>query len=127
MRTIAGLLELDETMMLADLAPEAHQNTSSLKVFGLPFLESHIHRLDLYSNETQLMLVEIRTGLQAFNQQAEEATHYQFLMFGSGLGRGNLETLRRNIETCYERAAEKASDLIARIAVVVHSAEMKAR
>jgi len=127
MRTIEGLLELDENELLTDLALEPNQHTPSLKVFGLPFLESHIHRLDLYSHATQLMLVEIRTGLQAFNQQAEEATHYQFLMFGSGLGRGSLETLRSNIETCYERAAEKASDLVARIAVVVQTAEMKAR
>jgi hypothetical protein len=127
MRTIEGLLELAEdassTTQVGDTANIPR--TLSLKVHGLPFVESHLHRLDLYSHETQRMLVEIRTGLQAFNQYAEEATHYHFMMFGSGIGQDSRDLLKSNIETCYERAAEKASDLIARIAVLLQNAEMR--
>jgi 2-hydroxychromene-2-carboxylate isomerase len=128
MRAIDALLELDEDALTAAQAPDVSHTprAPSLKVYGLPTVESHLHRLDLYSHDTQRMLIEIRTGLQAFNQYAEEATHYHFMLFGTGLSRESLELLKSNIETCYERAAEKASDLIARIAQLVQVPEMRA-
>jgi hypothetical protein len=127
MRTINGLLELGEDALSASQVGDSATipRTLSLKVYGLPFVESHLHRLDLYSHETQRMVVEIRTGLQTFNQIADEATHYHFMMFGSGIGPESLALLKSNIETCYARAVEKASDLTARIAVLLQSPEMR--
>jgi len=126
MRTIDALLELDENLLTPSVA-RGRGGPRSLSIEGheLPFLESHVHRLDLYTHGTQLMLVEIRTGLQSFNHHAEEAAHYHFMMFDSGMGPTSLDALRSNIESCYARAAEKASDLVARIAVVVQSPEMR--
>ena len=92
----------------------------------MPFLESHLHRLDLYSHDTQRLLVEIRAGLQLFNQYADEAMHYHFMTFTSGIGRDHLDALLSNVETCYERSAEKASDLVSRVAVLLQSIEMRA-
>jgi hypothetical protein len=128
MRTIDGLLELDEDNLTAGQPLDLSNNPRalSLKVYALPTVESHLHRLDLYSHETQRMLIEVRTALQTFNQFAEEATRYHFMMFGTGISRESLELLKSNVETCYERAAEKASDLIARIAQLVQIPEMRA-
>jgi hypothetical protein len=128
LRAIGALLELDDRALAASQAPDPPphpRHVLSLKVYGLPFLESHLHRLDLYELETQRQLVEIRAGLQLFNQYADEAMHYHFLTFTSGIGKDHLDALLGNVETCYERAAEKASDLVSRVAVLLQSGELR--
>ena len=128
LRTIAGLLELDERTWVANQAsdhlPDA-PGILSLKVYGLPFLESHLHRLELYSHETQRLLVEIRAGVQLFNQLADEARHYHFMTFADGIDKNRLESLVSSMEACFERAAETASDLVSRIAALLQSDEMR--
>src|SRR5262249_39740814 len=51
----------------------------SVKVQGVPFLESHLHRLDFYSHETQRQLLEIHAGCEIFNQFADEAMRYHLM------------------------------------------------
>jgi hypothetical protein len=128
LRTIAGLLELDERAWVASQASEhipGGAGILSLKVYGLPFLESHLHRLELYSHETQRLLVEIRAGVQLFNQLADEARHYHFMTFASGIDQDRVESLVSSMEACYERAAETASDLVSRIAALLQGDEMR--
>ena len=127
LRTIAGLLELDERAWVASQASDHLQGAGilSLKVYGLPFLESHLHRLELYSHDTQRLLVEIRAGVQLFNQLADEAQHYHFMTFASGIDQDRVESLVASMEACYERAAETASDLVSRIAALLQSGEMR--
>ncbi|HEY6866897.1 MAG TPA: hypothetical protein VI792_06550 [Candidatus Eisenbacteria bacterium] len=98
----------------------------SLKVQGVPFLESHLHRMDFYAHETQRQLLEICAGSQIFNQVAEEAVHYQFLAFSRGIDPETMAALAASIEKCHEQAAEKASELIAQIAVLLRNPEMQA-
>ena len=128
LRAITTFLEMDEHALAASQAPDPAQSPRtvlSLKVYGLPFLESHLHRLDLYTHDTQRSLVEIRAGLQTFNQYADEAMHYHFMMFTNGLSKDRIDALVNNVETCYERASEKASDLVARVAALLQSPEMQ--
>jgi hypothetical protein len=99
----------------------------ALKVPGVPFLESHLHRMDFYTHETQRQLLEICAGAQIFNQFAEEAAHYQFLTFSSGTAPETVAALAVSSEKCQEQAAEKASELISQIAVLLRSPEMQAR
>lgn len=99
----------------------------SVKVQGVPFLESHLHRLDFYSHETQRQLLEIHAGCEIFNQFADEAMRYHLMLFGEGIDQERRSALQRNIEKCYERAGEKASELVSLIAFVLRSAEMRAR
>ena len=127
LRAIETFLEMDEHALAASQAPDPSHTPRtilSLKVYGLPFLESHLHRLDLYTLETQRLLVEIRAGLQTFNQYADEAMLYHFMMFTNGISQDRLDALVNNVETCYERASEKASDLVSRVAVLLQSQEM---
>jgi hypothetical protein len=109
------------------LAPDRRglRTSLSLRVLGVPFLESHLHRLDFYSHETQRQLLEIRAGSQIFNQHAEEAMRYHFMTFGEGVGTDHLSALIANVEKCYERAAEKASELVSQIAVLLQNPEMR--
>src|SRR5262245_66188357 len=53
----------------------------SLKTQGVPFLESHLQRLDFYTHDTQRQLFEIRAGSQVFNQQADEAMQDHLMPF----------------------------------------------
>jgi hypothetical protein len=127
-RTIASLLEMDEHALAASQAREMEPHPRPvlwLKVYGLPFLESYLHRLDLFSHDTQRLLVEIRAGLQAFNQYADEGMQYHLMTFTAGLGQERLDALMCNVETCYERASEQASDLVSRVAVLLQSPEMR--
>ena len=126
LRTIEGLLALDERALAATEHSTHPLDVISLKVGGAPFLESHLHRLDLYSPETQRLLVEIRAGLKVFDQHASEAMNYHFMTFASGVEKQRMDALMNNVETCYQRAAEKASDLVSRIAVLLQSSEMRA-
>jgi hypothetical protein len=99
----------------------------SLKVQGVPFLESHLHRLDFYTHETQRRLLEIHAGSQVFNQYAEEAMHYHLMSFGDEVDREHMASLHANIEKCYERAAEKAGELVSQVASLLQSPEMKTK
>ncbi len=128
MRTIQGLLEMGDQALAVGPAPDPapDRRLLALKTDGLPFLESHVYRLDLYSHETQRLLVEIRAGLENYNECAEEATRYHFMMLGSGAGRESLRTLHGRVEASYDRAAEMASDLVSRIAVLMSLPEMRA-
>lgn len=126
LRAIDGLLELDERALAATEHALNPRDVISLKVGGAPFLESHLHRLDLYTPETQRLLVEVRAGLKVFDQHASEAMNYHFMTFASNVERQRMDALMNNVETCYQRAAEKASDLVSRIAVLMQSPEMRA-
>lgn len=99
----------------------------SLKVQGVPFLEAHLDRLEFYTHETQRRLLEIHAGTQVFSQHAEEALRQQMLTFDPSIGEVNRAALLANIESCYGRAAEKASELVSQIAALLHSVEMSAR
>lgn len=128
LKLIDDLANSDDGGLMTSAAPE-HRNprtSLSLKVQGVPFLESHLQRLDFYTHETQRRLLEIRAGWQMFNQHADEAMHYHFMSFNEGVGRDPLAALLANVETCHERAAEKASELVSQIAVLLQSPEMRA-
>ncbi len=106
--------------------PRGARTFLSLRVQGVPFLESHLHRLDFYSHETQRQLLEIHSGSQIFNQHADEAMHYQFMSFNHVVGEEHLAALLSNVEQSYDRAAEKASELVSQIAVLLQAPEMQA-
>jgi len=98
-----------------------------LRVHGVPLLDAHFYRLDLYSLETQRMLVDLHAGVQNYNQLADEARNYHLLTFGADVSKERLDALAANVETCYERAAETASDLVSRVAMLLQSKEMKGK
>jgi len=127
-KAIEGLLQQDEWALSGTLPSDASppaRAPMSLRVFGEPFLDTHIHRLDLYSLDTQRQLVEIHSGLQIYNQHADEATSYHQLTFAKDVAKERLDALALNLEASYERAGERASDLVSRIAVLLQQAEMR--
>src|SRR5262245_55991588 len=128
LRLIDELMGLTDDVLAAGRGSPADGPRAflSLKVQGVPFLESHLHRLELYSHETQRRLLEIHAGSQIFNQHVDEALHHQMLTFDPAIGEGHLASLLVNIELCYGRAAEKASELVSQIAALLQSAEMTA-
>jgi hypothetical protein len=129
LKLIDDLMGLDEAALAAGRGSQAGGTRAflSLKVQGVPFLESHLHRLEFYSPETQRRLLEIHAGSQVFNQHVDEAMHQQMLTFDPGISEPNLASLLVNIELCYGGAAEKASELVSQIATLLQSAEMAAR
>ena len=128
LKLIDDLLLLDETALAAERPAHASgpRTLLALRVQGLPFLESHLHRLDFFSHETQRRLLAIHAGLQVFNQHADEAMHYHMLTFNEGVSPDHLTALTHNIEASYGRAAEKASELVSQIAALLQSREMAA-
>ena len=127
LRTIDDLLRLDDAALAtAPAQPVSVRTFLSLRVQGLPFLESHLHRLEFYSHETQRQLLEIHAGAREFDRQVEEANRYHLLTFNGGPSQTRLLELMANIETCYVRAAEKASELVSQINLLLQSPEMHA-
>ena len=128
LRTIDDLLRLDDAALATAPASETLgvRTFLSLRVQGLPFLESHLHRLEFYSHETQRQLLEIHAGAREFDRQVEEANRYHLLTFNGGPSQTRLLELMANIETCYVRAAEKASELVSQINLLLQSPEMHA-
>ena len=106
--------------------PQEPRGSLSLKIQGVPFLEMHLHRIDFYSPETQRQLLEIHAGAEIFRQYADEAVRYHFMTFDQGIVEEHLTALVANIEKCYERAAEKASEIVSQVAVLLQSREMRA-
>ena len=128
LKLIDDLLGQDEAALGGGRGSMSAEPTAflSLRVQGVPFLESHLDRLEFYTHETQRRLLEIHAGSQVFSQQAEEALQLQMLTFDPGMAEANRAALLANIESCYGRAAEKASELVSQIAVLLRSAEMAA-
>lgn len=127
-KTIEAMLEPDVLSPTTARVPDASLDPRAplaLRVYGVPFFDAHFHRLDLYSPETQRMLVEIHAALLIYNQHADEAMNYHEMTFATGGGQDRLHALAVNVETCYERAEEKASDLVSRIAVLLQEPEMR--
>ena len=109
----------------ASPTPATPRALLSLRIPGLPFLVSHLHRLDFYPHETQRQMLEIRSGSLAFEQLTDEAMRYHFLTFREDTGSETQETLLANVEMCYERAAEKASELVSQVAALLQSRELR--
>lgn len=122
-RTIDDLLRMDD----AALGAKTHDPRAylSLRIQGLPFLESHLHRLEFYSHETQRRLLEIHAGSREFERQVDEAARYYLLTFTDGARQDRSADLMANIEMCYARAAEKAGELVSQITVLLQSPEIR--
>lgn len=108
------------------IPPREPRGSLSLKIQGVPFLEMHLHRMDFYSPETQRQLLEIHAGAEIFRQYADEAVRYHFMTFEQELGEDSLTALVANLEKCYERAAERASEIVSQAAVLLQCREMRA-
>ena len=130
--TAAGrALKLIDDLLLTDIGttpppvdPAAPRTPLSLRVPGVPFLVAHLHRMDFYSHEVQRQMLEIRAGTQVFEQLGEEAGRYHFLTFREGIDDEHMAALTANVEKCYERAAERASELVSQIAALLQNREM---
>ena len=106
--------------------PLEPRGSLSLKIQGVPFLESHLHRMDFYSPEIQRQLLEIHAGAEIFRQYADEAVRYHFMTFEEDIGKDHHAALVANVEKCYERAAEKASEVVSQVAAILQSRELRA-
>jgi hypothetical protein len=128
LKIIDDLLRRDDAALATPPVPETLgvRTFLSLRVQGLPFLESHLHRLEFYSHETQRRLLEIHAGSREFDRQVEEATQYHLLTLSGGPSQSRLVELMANIETCYGRAAERASELVSQITALLQCPEMRA-
>lgn len=93
----------------------------SLKKLHLPFLESKIDFLPLFSSQFQSLIYNIRSGIQIINEDVENGVFYHRLTFDSSLTSENHERVLENIKSGYENmrtqaktAVEKISELITR-------------
>lgn len=127
-KAIEGQLEVDDLAQTGTTPPATFPQPLApqvLRANGGSFLDAHFHRLDLYSVGTQRLLVELHAGTAIYNEHVSEAMNYHLMTFDTGIGKTRREALLAAIETCYERAAERASDLVSRIAELLQTPEMK--
>jgi hypothetical protein len=124
---IEGYLKHDDPTLAAFQARNAAgpSKSPSLKTYGLPYLESQLQRLELYSPETQRRLLEIRAGLDLFNQLAADSMRYHFMTFEGGISPENHDAVVNNAERGFDHAGAKANDLVTRIAELLQSEEIR--
>ena len=73
----------------------------SLKRLYLPFLESKMGFLPLFSNKFQGLIHNIRSKNQIMNEDVESGIFYHRLTFDSSLSPENREIVLKNINSCY--------------------------
>lgn len=91
----------------------------SLKKFYLPFLESRIDSLPVFSDRFRSLIFEIRSQIQMLNEEIDNAQFYFRKTFDSSMNAESHKIVRQNLKSCYgniERQirpmVEKINDLI---------------
>jgi len=91
----------------------------SLKKVYLPFLESKIDILPAFGNKFRMLIFEIRSKIQALNEEIDNSQFYFRKTFDSSISRENHDIIRGNLKSCYKNInsqmkhiVEKINDLI---------------
>ncbi len=110
---ISGLT--DEQLTVIQLLGSDEEKAYSLKKFYLPFLESKIDLLPVFSDKFRVLIFEIRSKIQSLNDEIDNEQFYFRKTFDSSMSQANHEIVRQNLESCYKNINTQIKLLIDKI------------
>lgn len=100
--------------IIADMVADSGSGLA-VKKYKLPYLESKIGELSLFSERSQRRALEILNHLHLFNEEVEEARFYFKLTFDSSISVENHSKALEGGNTSYIKMGERAQIIIDRI------------
>ena len=90
-----------------------------MKKYTAPLLESKFALISSLDAPLQNRLLEIRTNLNLFNEEVEEARYYFQLTFNGSLSNQNREIATNNLKQCYLKVASSAKIVVNHISQIL--------
>ncbi len=87
----------------------------AVKKYKLPYLESKIGELSIFSEKSQRQALEILTNLHLFNEEVEEARFYFKLTYDSGISEENHLRASEGGNASYRNIGKRARIIVDRI------------
>lgn len=87
----------------------------SVKKYALPYLESKVAELSLFTQNFQRLALDILANLHLFNEEIDEARFYFKLTYDSGISPENHARASDGGDLCYKKIGERAKILVTRI------------
>jgi hypothetical protein len=87
----------------------------SLKKFYLPFLESRIDSLPVFSDKFRTLVFEIQSQIQMLNEEIDNAQFYFRRTFDSSMNAGCHKIVRQNLRSCYENIERQVRPIVEKI------------
>ena len=114
-----GLERTDEQLRLVSEQIASNQNRGiAFKKYNATLLEAKINQLGAFDQESQNLLLEIKTRLDILNEEIDQYRIYHNQTFNSSLSQQNHDLIRDNIrdssETIY-KLARSTTDLITKL------------
>lgn len=108
----------DQLNIISERMAQDQNRGLNFKKYVVPLLDSKISHLHVFDQESQNVLLEIKTRLNLIHEDIDQYRFYFNQTFNSSLSSGNLELIRGNIRDSYENISQQAritADLIQRI------------
>lgn len=118
---IAEVIRRQLALSDAELAKVAQQQQAgpeaglAVKKYRLPYLESHVPDLGLFKERPRALILDIRSNVDLFNEQVDEALFYFKLTYESGVSVDNHHRAVLAVKTSYMSLATRAREIIERV------------
>jgi len=91
------------------------QGGLAVKKYRLPYIDSRVGDLGLFDEESRALILDVRSNIDLFNEQVDEARFYFKLTYESGITEENHRRAALGAEKSYQNLSERAREIIERI------------
>ncbi len=120
------ILRLSDAQLAVALKDPARVGTAtSLKRLDLPFLNAHVHQIDVFKPRVQSHLLALATEIRIYNEIVDEARAYLSLTFTPGISQANYDKVDGNYKSAEQKCAERLRRIADRARETVRSLRAK--
>lgn len=87
----------------------------AVKKYRVPYIESRLADLGVFDEESQALIIDIRSRFDLYNEEVEEARYYFKLTYESGISEENHRRASQGVENSYRNMAQMARLIVERI------------
>lgn len=87
----------------------------AVKKYRLPYIDSRVADLGLFDEEPRALIMDIRSNVDLFNEQVDEARFYFKLTYESGISEENHHRAARGAEKSCQNLGTRAREIIDRV------------
>lgn len=87
----------------------------AVKKYRLPYIDSRVADLGLFDEQSRALILDIRSNVDLFNEQVDEAWFYFRLTYESGVSEENHRRAALGAEKSYQNLATRAREIIERV------------
>lgn len=108
--------ELAEIAQAQRAKPEAGL---AVKKYALPYIDARIGDLGIFDETSRASILDIRSNVDLFNEQVDDARFYFKLTYESGVSGENYTRAVLSLEKSYQSLATRAREIMERIGCLV--------